>query len=342
MKLKYTLPFIVLLIAFFVAWFFYPKEVKEYKKIGGNIQGTTYHITYEYNKNKDLQPAIDKLLHEFDMSLSTYIPNSIISRMNRNDPTVEADELFTEVFIKSKEVYIDTHGAFDITVAPIINALGFGFTKGRDIDSSLIDSLLQFVGMEKVKLEGRKIVKTNPLVMLDVNALAQGYSVDLVCRFLDKKKCHNYIVEIGGEIRAKGINAKGEKWRVGIDKPIEGNMEEGMMLQAILSVSGKSLATSGNYRKFYIKNGKKYAHIINPKTGYPVLSNLLSTSVLADDCITADAYATALMVFGLEKSIVFLNSHSALAAMLIYSDEKGNYKIYTTENMKSFIVKEIQ
>jgi FAD:protein FMN transferase len=342
MKQRFNVLLIIGLLTLIAALFFYPKDKKVYKKMEGKIQGTTFHITYEYDKNKDLQPDIERLLHNFDMSLSTYIPNSIISRINMNDQTAEADELFIEVFNKSKEVYNVTNGAFDITVAPIINALGFGFTKGRDIDSSLIDSLLQFVGMDKVKLVGRKIVKSNPSVMLDVNALAQGYSVDIVCRFLDKKKSKNYIVEIGGEIRAKGMNAKGEKWRVGIDKPEEGNMEEGMILQAILSVSGKSLATSGNYRKFYIKNGRKYAHIINPKTGYPALSNLLSTSVLADDCITADAYATALMVFGLDKSKEFLESHKELGAILIYNDEKGNYKVYTTENMKSYIVKEIQ
>jgi FAD:protein FMN transferase len=342
MKLKIIVPLILLIIAFIAVMLYHPKDKKEYKKIEGEIQGSTYHITYEYYKNKDLHPEIEKLLHDFDMSLSTYVPNSIISRMNRNDSTVEADELFTEVFNKSREVYINTDGAFDITVAPIINALGFGFTKGRDIDSSIIDSLLQFVGMEKVKLEGKKLVKSNPSVMLDVNALAQGYSVDIVCRLLDKKKVSNYLVEIGGEIRAKGRNAKGEDWKIGIDKPLEGNMEEGRTLQAILSVTGKALATSGNYRKFFIKNGRKYTHIIDPKTGHPALSNLLSTSVLADDCITADAYATALMVFGLKKSIDFLSLHKELGALLIYSDDKGNYKVFTTENMASHVLKEIQ
>jgi FAD:protein FMN transferase len=319
-----------------------PKFEKEYKKAEGFIQGTTYHITYEYKKKDDLKPDIEKILHDFDMSLSSYVPNSIISRINRNDSTVEADDWFIEVFKKSEELNRITDGAFDITVGPIINAMGFGPTAGKDIDSSMIESLRQFVGMQKVRLAGRKVVKQNTSVFLDVNALAQGYSVDVVSRFLDSKNIRNYLVEIGGELRARGVNAKSEDWHVGIDRPAEGNMEEGQSIQAILKIKTKSVATSGNYRKFHVVKGIKYAHIINPKTGYPALSNLLSTTVVADDCITADGYATALMVLGLEKSIKFLSVHKELAAMLIYSDENGNYEIYTTDNMKYQIVQEIQ
>ena len=335
----YIITAIILTILLLGIWFI-PKPVYEYKKIEGFIQGTTYHITYEYKKNKDLQPDIEKILHDFDMSLSTYEPNSIISRINNNDATVEADDLFTEVFNKSLEVNEKTNGAFDITVAPIVNAWGFGFKPGVEVDSNLIDSLMQFVGMEKIKLKDGKIFKTNPSVMLDVNAIAQGYSVDVVCRFLDNKKINNYMVEIGGELKSKGNNPKGEDWKIGVDRPIEGNMVAGASLQAILAIKGKALATSGNYRKFHERNGIKYAHTMDPKTGYPVLSRLLSATVLADECITADAYATAFMVMGIDKSMEFLEKNKFMEAYLVYSDENGNFKVFATPGMKYHILQE--
>jgi len=318
----------------------YPKPELKYKKVQGYIQGTTYHITYQYKKNKDLHPEIEKILHNFDKSLSTYDSTSIISRINNNDPSVLADDLFIEVFKKSAEVNQKSEGAFDITVAPIVNAWGFGFKPGVNVDSSLIDSLMHFVGMKKVKLEGRKIIKENPSVMLDVNAIAQGFSVDIVCRYFDKKKINNYLVEIGGELRSKGLNPKGEDWIIGIDRPVDGNNIPGQSLQAIVKIKDKSLSTSGNYRKFYEKNGIKYAHTMDPKTGYPVLSRLLSSTVLADDCITADAYATVFMVFGLEKSIDFLSKNKFLEAYLVYSDDNGKFKVYVTEGMKAHVIEE--
>jgi FAD:protein FMN transferase len=340
MKKNYYFITTLILTAIILGFWFIPKPVYEYKKIEGFIQGTTYHITYEYKKGKDLQPDIEKLLHDFDMSLSSYEPKSIISRINSNDPTVVADELFTEVFNKSVEVNKSTNGAFDITVAPIVNAWGFGFKPGVEVDSNIIDSLMQFVGMEKVSLKNGKVLKTSPSVMLDVNALAQGYSVDIVCRFLDKKKIINYMVEIGGELKSKGHNPKGEDWIIGVDRPIDGNMVAGMSLQVILAIKGKALATSGNYRKFFEKNGIKYAHTMDPKTGYPVLSKLLSATVLADECITADAYATAFMVMGIEKSIDYLSKNKFLEAYLVYSDDNGNFKVYATEGMKNHILEE--
>jgi thiamine biosynthesis lipoprotein len=184
---------------------------------------------------------------------------------------LHADKKFTDVFIKSYEVFKKTDGAFDITVAPIVNALGFGTTDTLDVDSTMIDSLRQYVGMEKVKLQGDTLVKTDSHVTLDVNALAQGYSVDVVADFLENRKIKNYMVEIGGEIRAQGKNEQGEYWRIGIDKPVDGNNIPGTELQTIVKLNNRSLATSGNYRKFYEKNGIKYVHTINPKTGYPVI-----------------------------------------------------------------------
>jgi FAD:protein FMN transferase len=342
MNKKYYIITAVVLTVILVTIWFIPKPALEYKKVEGYIQGTTYHITYEYNKKKDLHQEIEKILHDFDKSLSSYEPQSIISRINSNDPSVVADDLFIEVYNKSLEVNQKTNGVFDITVAPIVNAWGFGFKPGNDVDSSLIDSLMHFVGMSKVHLKGKKIVKDNSSVMLDVNAIAQGFSVDVVCHFLDKKKVKNYLVEIGGELKSKGINSKGKDWVIGIDKPIDGNQIAGQSLQAIISIKDKALSTSGNYRAFYEKNGIKYAHTMNPKTGYPVLSNLLSATVLADDCITADAYATAFMVMGVEKSIDFLSDNKFLEAYLVYNNDSGIYKVYATNGMKTHIMEEAQ
>lgn len=309
----------------------------EYVSIAGFTQGTTYHITYECKKGENLKMAIDSLLADFDMSLSSYKPNSLISRFNRNEPGLKADQKFTDVFNKSYEVYRKTDGAFDITVAPIVNALGFGPSDTMDVDSATIDSLLQYVGMDKVTLHGDSLIKQDTHITLDVNALAQGYSVDIVAAFLGKLNFRNYMVEIGGEVRAKGKNAHGQIWRIGIDRPREGNYIPGADLQAIIRLDNRSLATSGNYRKFYEKNGIKYVHTIDPKSGYPVISNLLSATVVAKDCMTADAYATAFMVFGVERSIQFLNENNFLEAYLIYSDDKGSFRVFSTPGLNKFI-----
>ncbi len=313
----------------------------QYFKLTGLIQGTSYHITYQSRNGENLQHEIDSLLADFDRSCSIYLPGSVISRINRNDPAAEADEILVEIFKKSAEISRKTGGAFDITVGPLVNAWGFGYTSASDIDSSLIDSLMQFVGMDKVRLSGSKIIKADPGVMLDVNAIAQGYSVDVVARYLDKKKIRNYMVEIGGEVSTKGRNDKGNIWRIGLDRPLEGNVTPGTDLQAILQLKRKSLATSGNYRKFYEKDGVKYAHTIDPKTGYPVISNLLSATVIAGDCMTADACATACMVMGLERSIEFLNRNKSLDAYLIYNDEKGRYKVYSSEGFSRYLLQEL-
>jgi thiamine biosynthesis lipoprotein len=308
----------------------------QYIKTAGFIQGTTYHITYESKSGRNLQPEFDSLLAAFDRSLSIYLPSSLISRINQNDPAVEADEKFMAVFNKSNEVWKETGGAFDITVAPLVNAWGFGFTAASATDSAAIHGLLQYVGMDKVTLSGKKIIKAHPNVMLDVNAIAQGYSVDLVSEYLESLGIKNYMVEIGGEVRVRGRNDKGNYWHIGIDKPVEGNMIPGKDLQVILQLNRRSLATSGNYRKFYEKDGIKYAHTINPATGFPAMSNLLSATIIADDCMTADAYATACMVFGLEKSIDFLGKHTFLEAYLIYSDENGEFKVFSTPGFEKY------
>ena len=301
-------------------------------KISGAAQGTSYHITYLAGQHSNYREEIDSIFKGIDLSLSTYNKGSIISRINRNDTTVTLDEYFSDVFNKSMEVSEKTKGLFDVTVAPIINAYGFGFTKREKVTNSLIDSLLRFIGYKKVRLVDKKLVKEIPQVMLDFNAIAQGYTVDVLASFLENKGINNYMVEVGGELRAKGKKPDDSYWSVGIEQPNETNTD-GASLNAVVKIKDKSLATSGNYKKFYIEDGKKYAHIIDPFTGYPSKNNLLSTTVITENCMTADAYATAFMVMGLEKSKQFLseNKDLNLEVYFIY-DENGEWKIYSSKN----------
>jgi len=309
----------------------------EYTKISGFAQGTTYNITYENSTNEDYTEAIGSLLKAFDKSCSMYDSTSIISRINNNDPTVEADDWFIDVFKKSVEVSTISDGALDITVGPVVRAWGFGTEPIAKHDKAYIDSLLQYIGMDKVKLEGRKVIKKYPGVTLDVNAVAQGYSVDVVSLFFEDKGIKNYLVEIGGEVRCKGTNAKDNVWRVGIDKPADGNMTPGGELQAIIELNNKSLTTAGNYRKFFVENGVKYGHTIDPKTGFPAKNTLLSATVVCDDAMTADAWDTAFMVLGLEKSKDLLKNLPGIDVYFIYSNEQGEYEVYFSEGMKKMI-----
>lgn len=308
-------------------------------KIEGSAQGTTYHITYFDKKNRDLQPEIEQLLKDFDKSVSTYIPNSIISKINSNQENVTVDKYFITCFKKAKEVWKNTNGAFDPTVYPLVNAWGFGPGKKQKIEKEKIDSILKFVGFDLIELKGNKIVKKDPRVALDFNAFAQGYSVDVVSAFLNSKGIHAYIVEIGGEVYASGKKPNGANWSIGIEKPID-NKTELNPLKAVVTLENLAVATSGNYRRFIIEDGIKYAHHIDPKTGYPTKNNLLSASVFSKQCISSDANATGILVMGLEKAKIFLQKHSELEAYLIYSDEKGNYQIYETPGIK-LIVSEV-
>lgn len=305
-------------------------------KLEGNAQGTTYHISFLSEDGFNYKSAVDSLLKVIDSSMSTYLPVSLISRINKNDSTVLVDQCFIDVFNKSMEVSKKTGGLFDVTVGPLVNAWGFGFTKKAAVDSSMIDSLRKFVGYQMLKLEGNKVVKARPEIILDFNAIAQGYSVDVLANYLESRGINNYLVELGGELKAKG-KKNNEDWKVGIDQPNEKESEE-RKLEAIISLNNKALATSGNYRKFYEEGGQKFSHIIDPRTGYPARQNLLSTTVIADDGITADAYATAFMIMGLERSKQFLqdNKDLDLEVYFIY-DENGNWKTYTSETLKKWI-----
>lgn len=311
-------------------------RTQPYYTINGLIFGTVYNITYQYDG--DLKVEIDEELKRFDGSLSPFNDTATITRINRNEDIVP-DTFFTNVFRRSMEISKETDGAFDITVAPLANAWGFGFKKGAFPDSAMIDSLLDITGYTKVALSNEgKVVKQDKRMMLSCSAVAKGYAVDVIAQFLAKKGIKNFMVEIGGEIVAQGENPKKDLWRIGINKPVD-DLSINQELQTVLNVTGVGIATSGNYRNFYYKDGKKYAHTIDPRTGYPVQHNILSATVIAKDCMSADAYATAFMVMGLEEAERFANAHPDIDACFIYTDENGKLQTYYTKGMERFISK---
>lgn len=313
---------------------------KEFVKFGGFVQGTTYSIVYHDPELRNLQPQIDSILNDFDVSLSIYNPKSIVSRMNSNDTSAVADQYFKECYDYSVEVNKDTQGAFDITVGPLVRAWGFGLKNKEKISKQHVDSLLLLVGMDKISLVNGKMTKKSPKVFIDVNAIAQGYSVDVVAQYLERCGIKEYLVEIGGETYGKGRNAHGRPWTIGIDKPYDGNVTPGADLQAKVELpSGKALATSGNYRKFYVENGVKYSHTIDPKTGYPAKNTLLCVSVVASNTAYADAYATSFMVMGVERTKAFLKSHPHLDAYLVFSGKNGAFETYATPRFEKMLVK---
>ncbi len=328
------------IVIFFTIIFFSSCNNQEYYKISGFTQGTTYHMTYAVQDSVNIQEEVDSILYDFDMSLSSYEPNSMLSKLNRNEIN-EVDNNFLKLYEAATEVNEASEGAFDITVMPLVNAWGFGPGMKTTIDQDLIDSILNLVGMNKISIEGNHLIKENPGTSIDVNAIAQGFSVDVIAEYFDELQMENYMIEIGGELITKGKNAKGIDWRVGIDRPEYGNIFPGADLKAIVSLSGKALATSGNYRKFYEDNGVKYSHSINPKTGYPVRHELLSATIITTNCMLADAYATACMVIGLEKSKTLIEKADGVEAYLIYGDEVGLYQVYSSKGFKKYIVKEV-
>ena len=299
-----------------------------YQKASGLIFGTMYSVTYQ--SKTDLKTSIDSMLKVFDGSLSPFNDTATISRINRNERVI-ADELFATVFRKSLEVSEATGGAFDITVAPLVNAWGFGFKQGNFPDSMMVDSLLQLIGYEKVSMnEQGEVVKQDERMMLNCSAIAKGYAVDVIANLLKSKGVKNMMVDIGGEVVVHGKNPKEKKWRIGINKPVDDSLATNQELERIVEITDAAIATSGNYRNFYYNNGKKYAHTIDPSTGYPVQHSLLSATVVANDCMTADAYATAFMVMGVEKALEMAESNPAIEAFFIFSNEEGNLQTCQT------------
>lgn len=310
-------------------------------KFAGETQGTFYAVSYYADDSISLQPSVDSLLHRFDSTASTYKPNSIISRLNNNDISVTADLMYTAIFKKAMEVSEKTGGAFDITVGPLVSAWGFGFSNRLKMDQHVVDSLLPLVGYKKVKLEYGKLLKADPRMRIDFDAIAQGYAVDVVAAFLDSKGIQSYLIDIGGEVLARRTKPGGEKWNVAIEMPTK-TADDQRTIQAVVALQDMAISTSGSYRKYYEENGIRYSHTIDPASGYPVKHTLLSVSVVAKDCMTADAYATALMVMGVEKGKEFLRNHRQLRldAYFIYSTPDGKMQTYFTKGFDKLLKKQ--
>lgn len=296
----------------------------QYYEEKGAIFGTTYQLKYE--SSQLLTEKINAELQKFSLSMNPFNPNSIIAKVNRNEE-VEADDWFITVFNKAKEVSEKSDGYFDITAAPLINLWGFGFEKADSVSQQSIDSIKTFVGYNKIRLQQRRIIKDDPKIKLNFSAIAKGYACDVIAALLESEGVQNYMVWIGGEVVTKGKNPNNRCWQIGINKPENDHLGIINEIQDTLMLCGKKgMATSGNYRNFYIKDGKKYAHTINPKTGYPLETDLLSATIIAADCMTADAYATAFMAMGREAACKMAESIPEIEYYLICADENNPSK----------------
>ena len=330
-KLWWQLPFLVLLIVGTVL-VIRQQRYMPYQKSADKVFGTFYHAVYQCDS--DLTYSINAELAKVDVSLSPFNPNSVITAVNQNKP-VKLNDMFLDVYQLAMKISDETEGAFDITVAPLVNAWGFGFKNGFEPSKLQVDSLMQVIGYRKVRLEKGAIYKTDDRIMLDCSAIAKGYGTDVVARLLRGMGVNNFMIEIGGEIVTSGVNPEGKPWRVGISKPIDDMQGTSQGVQSIVAITDKAMATSGNYRNFYYKGGKKYAHTIDPKTGYPVQHSLLSATVFANSCAVADAYATSFMVMGVEKAQQLLDRHPELMAYLIYSDKDGKNAVWYSPSLKN-------
>jgi len=315
-------------------------EVKSHQ-FTGEALGTTYMVKYFADDEIDFEKSLDSILDEINSSMSTYITKSDISKINRGDTTVQVDHNFVKVFNASDKIYKESNGFFDPTVGILVNAYGFGPGEAlKKIDSVQLDSLRRLVGFDKIRIkENGTIHKENPSVYLDFNAIAKGYTIDVIAEYLEAKNVQNYLIELGGELRAKGKNLENEaEWVVGIDDP---NQEEGKRkLQAKVKLSNSAMATSGNYRKYRLDSisGQKYVHTINPLTGKAERSNILSASVIAENCMLADGYATAFMALGLERSKKVLKNLENIEVYILYSNKEGDMEIFSSPGFKKNLV----
>ncbi len=332
-RLLWQVPFLVLLIVGTVL-IIRQQQNMPYQKYSDFVFGTTFSVTYQCDS--DLSHSIKDELMKVDFSLSPFNEKSVITAINNNQE-VTPDKMFMDVFTLAMEVSRETEGAFDITVAPLVNAWGFGFKNGRKPTTQQVDSLRRIIGYQKVSVVNGKIHKQDPRMMLDCSAIAKGYGTDVVARFLRSRGVNNYMVEVGGEIVTKGVNPDRLPWKVGVIKPDDDSLNVSHELQTVLNVTDIAMATSGNYRRFYYKNGKKYAHTIDPKTGYPVQHNILSATVLAKTCAQADAYATSFMVLGLDGAKKILERHPELMAYFIYDDGQGKNAVWFSPSLKDKI-----
>lgn len=310
---------------------------KQYFEESGTVFHTLYHIKYE--SSQLLTDKIDTELQQFNLSLNPFNPNSIIAKVNNNEDVI-TDPWFEEVFTRAMEVSKNTDGVFDITCAPLINLWGFGFSKKDSVTPQIIDSLKSFVGYQKVRLEGNRVIKDDPRILLNCSAIAKGYASDVIARLLEREGVSNYMVEIGGEVAMSGVNPKGECWKIGINKPEDDTSGMVNDIEEVVQLCKKGgIATSGNYRNYYIKDGKKYAHTIDPRTGYPSEQSILSVTIVAEDCMTADAYATAFMALGLEKAREVAANIPNIDYFIIYADENGNNQFDFSAGMTQYMPK---
>jgi len=324
---------------------------KTYLSLQGKTMGTYYNIIYSEAREQNYQPQIDSLLEALNKQVSTYIPSSLISTFNQAEDSLVLSEIeqkdhFLENLSVASEIYTLSEGAFDPTVMPLVNYWGFGAEERRpvtSVDSALIDSLKMLVGFNKVRLIGGEndrlvLKKTEPGVQLDFSALAKGYGVDAIGRLLESKGVKDYLVEIGGEVGARGVNKQGEKWTIGVNQPSETSQLTDFV--AVLSLDNQGMATSGNYRNFYEVNGVKYSHTINPKTGFPERNTLLSATIIAQYCMYADALATACMVMGTDAAFNWIQELQDVEAYLIYGEEDGGMGEKYTEGLRPFLEKD--
>ena len=310
----------------------------EYKVLEGFVQGTTYRIVYSDDAaTVPVEEVVEDVFRRVDISMSGYNPESTLSKVNRNEDVV-VEKIFENVFNRAREMYDISGGYFDVSAEPLFDMWGFGFSERSAVTDKMVDSVRQFIGMDKIRITDGKVVKDDPRMRLSFNAIAKGYTPDLIAAAFDSIGIRNYLIEVGGEIFCRGANKNGDMWNVGIDLPEEGNFVQGAELMGVLRLSGRGLATSGNYRKFYEEDGKIYSHTIDPLTGYPSRHSLLSVSVVADNTMTADAYATYLLIIGLEKAIEVVESAPELDAYLIYSED-GEYKIYKSAGIETRNIK---
>ena len=332
-RLLWQVPFLVLLIVGTVLIIRQQRNMP-YQKYSDFVFGTTFTVSYQCDS--DMNQSIKAELMKVDASLSPFNKASIITAINNNED-VTPDKMFMDVFLLAMDVSRETNGAFDITVAPLVNAWGFGFKSGEKPTARQVDSLRQIIGYQKVSLVDGKIRKQDPRMMLDCSAIAKGYGTDVVANFLRSRGVKNFMVEIGGEIVTCGVNPSRVPWKVGVIKPTDDSLNVSHEVQTVLNVTDIAMATSGNYRRFYYKDGKKFAHTIDPATGYPVQHNILSATVLAKTCATADAYATSFMVLGLDGARKVLERHPELMAYFIYDDGQGNNAVWFSPSLKDKI-----
>lgn len=307
----------------------------EYRTNEGLVFGTSYHITYLHNT--DLKADIEQTLARVDSALSMFNPQSTISAVNNASSILVKDTLFIKVFRRAMEISEWTNGAFDITVAPAVNAWGFGFKHAENIKESTLDSLRNIIGYSKIHEQDGLITKDNPDIMLDCSAIAKGFGSDMVAALFRSKGINEFMVEIGGEIVVSGHNPKGNLWNIGISKPVEDSLSISNELQTVIPATDIAMATSGNYRNFYVKNGRKYAHTIDPHTCMPVSHSLLSATVFAPDCATADALATSMMVMGLDSAQALCARHPEIQAYFIYQSADG--LLSTVGTLPEFVFK---